>query len=871
MAAHLTGAIRVLFASASEAAIALALERMRGIFPELPLVVVAEFPPPEGQWIPYHVKRSWRENYAHIRSRLRSAKIRIAAVILEPRTPHRGMRWVAFALAPFRYLAFYEQGDHFMLHPRSVGSIAQYAAWRTGNFFRWHLGPRGAVERWRKRIANPREPWNYRRALTRARVGEQAEARPAAWAARILVPGISVVIPSRDGRELLERCLPRIEGADEIIVVDNGSSDGTAEWLGRKYPRVAIESSLDPLGFATAVNRGLQRARYTHVCVLNNDMLVERGFLAPGFLEELNRAFKDVPELFAATAQIFFPEGQRREETGKTVFITQRGPEDFPIRCDEPLEGEDQSYVLYGSGGCTLYDAKKLAELGGFDPIYDPAYVEDLDLGVRAWQRGWPSVYCARARVLHLHRATTSRFYSPTELDAILERNFVRFLARTPGPLFRRLWIENVLRLKALGKSETLALAAKTPARHSGTAADQFLHLCNGDVAVFPGRQRSERPRVLVASPYLPFPLSHGAAVRIYNLMFRAARDFDLVLVAFVEESAPVPRELLEICVELVTVRRPGTHALPTTPRPDTVEEFDSPSFHEALRQTMAKWRPGIAQLEFTQMAQYAGDCAGAKTLLVEHDVTFDLYAQMLEQNPVDAWELRRQHQRWVAFETAAWSGVDRVVTMSEKDRALIPGAVTIPNGVDLERFQPGPRQPEPRRLLFIGSFAHRPNVLACEFFLRKVWPKLHGATLHIIAGRRHEEFWKAELPGVEIEGFVADVRPAYERAAVVIAPLVASAGTNIKIMEAMAMGKAIVSTEAGIHGLELERGADLIVTDSPDDMAREIERLLDFPDERWALERSARETVVRVYGWDSIAEKQRALYEKLLAADGRR
>src|SRR5258708_373702 len=356
---------------------------MRGIFPELPLVVVSEFPAPEGEWIPYHVKRGWRENYGLVRSRLRGAKIRIAAVILEPRTPHRGMRWLAFALAPFRFLAFYEEGDHFMLHPRSAGAILSYAAWRTGNFFRWHLGPRGALERWRKRIANPREPWNYRRALWRAKFG-RAASRPTAWPARILAPGVSVVIPSRDGRELLESCLPRLEGADEIVVVDNGSSDGTAEWLARRNPRVLVDVSAEPLGFAKAVNRGLQRARYTHVCVLNNDMQVE-----PGFVDALRAAFRKVPELFAATAQIFFPDGQRREETGKTVFVTRRGVEDFPIRCDEPLEGEDGSYVLYGSGGCTLYDAKKLAELGGFDAGFDPAYVEDLDLGGRAWQRGW--------------------------------------------------------------------------------------------------------------------------------------------------------------------------------------------------------------------------------------------------------------------------------------------------------------------------------------------------------------------------------------------------------------------------------------------------------------------------------------------------
>jgi glycosyltransferase involved in cell wall biosynthesis len=102
-----------------------------------------------------------------------------------------------------------------------------------------------------------------------------------------------------------------------------------------------------------------------------------------------------------------------------------------------------------------------------------------------------------------------------------------------------------------------------------------------------------------------------------------------------------------------------------------------------------------------------------------------------------------------------------------------------------------------------------------------------------------------------------------------VIAPLVASAGTNVKILEAMAMGKAIVSTEAGIHGLELERGADVIVTESAEAMAAAITRLLDAPAERAAIESHARQTVERVYGWDAIAREQKKLYESLLQLAG--
>ena len=366
----------------------------------------------------------------------------------------------------------------------------------------------------------------------------------------------------------------------------------------------------------------------------------------------------------------------------------------------------------------------------------------------------------------------------------------------------------------------------------------------------------------------------------MYNLMRRAAADFDLVLVAFAGDSLEAPRELLEICCEVVLVKRSGTHLLPSTARPDVVEEFDSPAFHAAVRQTVRKWKPAIAQLEFTQMAQYAADCAPAKTILVEHDVTFDLYRQLLAQG--DDWELRRQLARWIPFETAAWRNVDCVVTMSESDRKLAMShgisaakVACLANGVDLERFQPSAQPPEPRRLLFIGSFAHLPNVLALDFFLREVWPSLVplGATLHVIAGSRHRYFLdryrdrvRLDLaqPGIEVEDFVADVRPAYQRAAIVVAPLVASAGTNIKIMEAMAMGKAIVSTPAGIHGLDLEPGRDVLVAKTPEEMARAIAGLFADPAQREALERAARRTVERDFDWDTIAEQQKELYESL-------
>ena len=177
--------------------------------------------------------------------------------------------------------------------------------------------------------------------------------------------------------------------------------------------------------------------------------------------------------------------------------------------------------------------------------------------------------------------------------------------------------------------------------------------------------------------------------------------------------------------------------------------------------------------------------------------------------------------------------------------------------------------------MLFIGSFAHLPNLLAIEFFLGQVWPLLRGAKLHIVAGARPEFFLDRyrdrvtldlDRPGIELEGFVADVRPAYERAAVVIAPLVASAGTNIKILEAMAMGKAIVSTPAGVNGLDLAPGEDFVLTPTAAEMGHAIERLLGDPRERERLGAAARCRVERDFGWDDIARRQAELYRELMA-----
>jgi len=881
--AHLIG---IVFASGPAEVNREVIERVFAARPELPLFVVAEFEPHRGQWIPWHPLRGFRENLAAVRAAVGDRRIETAAMVLAPEVPLAKMRLAAVTVAGSALVAYDE--DLQVIRGLSWGKyLLRRAGARAGS-------PR--TKQWLRRVAHPGEAEIPVRARTAQMLGLIARMGASRFrtgrresstdGGERLAEGVTVVIPSRNGRQLLGSLLPdllpQVEDG-EVIVSDNGSTDETAEWLAGEYPAVRVIRSASPLSFSKAVNAGIAAAGFHRTLLLNNDMAVQ-----PGFVEALNEAFERIPNLFCATAQIFFPPGVRREETGKAVW-RRESPKDFPVRCDDPVPGEDMTWVLYGSGGCSLFDTSKLRALGGVSEVFDPAYVEDLDLGYRAWKRGWPSIFRAAAQVEHRHRATTSRYYTPRELDGFVERNYLRFLIHAVGSpaLFRRLWMEAIrrLQLKAI-EGEDSALdtlrripnfGPRPPLAIGPLSETEILALSSGDIAVFPGGAARKNEPIVVASPYLPFPLSHGGAVRIYNLMKHAAQDRGQVLLAFSDELSRPPEELFAICVEVILVRRRGSHYRRDTPLPDVVEEFASEAFRACLKQTIQRWQPDLVQLEFTQMAQYAAACKPARTILVEHDITFDLQQQLLattSETGASRLELEKQLRKWKEFETATWKTVDCVVAMSPKDEGIVFGATRVeclPNGVDTDRFQPSGNVPEPRRLLFIGSFAHLPNLLALEFFLSEVWPLLGaGFTLHIIAGARHDyylDFYKGRVvvdlsvPGVEVEGFVADVRDAYRRAEMVLAPLTASAGTNIKVLEAMAMGRAVVSTRAGVNGLDVSPGRDVIVTETAADMAARIVGLSDDTAARRTIEFHARETALR-YDWRTIAKKQLKVYE---------
>jgi ribosomal protein S18 acetylase RimI-like enzyme len=289
-----------------------------------------------------------------------------------------------------------------------------------------------------------------------------------------------------------------------------------------------------------------------------------------------------------------------------------------------------------------------------------------------------------------------------------------------------------------------------------------------------------------------------------------------------------------------------------------------------ALARLRAEYKIEAVQVEYTMLAPYAGD------VLVEHDVTFALYRQIRDRfgGIAQRWD----YWRWLRFEKSWIRRYRKVVVMSEQDRALLarPNVAVIPNGVDLDRFIPQIERPG-LRLLFIGSFRHFPNIVAYRFFVDQVWPILReksaGITLTVIAGPEPLLYWRAHtglasIPRddrIRLLEFVADVRPLYAETNLAIVPTLESAGTNLKVLEAMAMDRAVVSTSSGCAGLGLEHGVNVWIADQPGDFAAAIETLLANGDLRRGIAEGGRVHAERNFGWRQIGTRQRALLREMM------
>lgn len=423
--------------------------------------------------------------------------------------------------------------------------------------------------------------------------------------------------------------------------------------------------------------------------------------------------------------------------------------------------------------------------------------------------------------------------------------------------------------------------------------------------------------RLLFLTPQVPYPPHQGTTIRNYNLLANLAGDYEIHLLCF-QNSADNPPDnspLPHFCAVVETAPMPAPRSLLdrairtlVSPAPDMGLRLASKIFQAQLGMLLERYRYDVVQIEGIEMAPYG-------LWLVEHPLWRN--AQQKEDLPTipigrprlvfdnhnaeyvlqqRAWETDRlKPGRWhaAAYSLVQWSKLrryerqicqqaDRVIAVSEADRdALLRldpklGITVIPNGVDLDYYaaysrEKDPQAPDygPNALVFTGKMDFRPNVDAVAWFAHEVLPLVRreiGDAHFVIVGKephpRVQEL--AGLAGVTVTGFVPDIRAHIAAAAVYVVPLRMGGGTRLKVLEAMAMRCALVSTRLGCEGFPLADGEELLFADDAESFARSAVALLQDPARRTRLGEASRRFVEANYGWQAIVPRLKTVYHEL-------
>jgi len=243
----------------------------------------------------------------------------------------------------------------------------------------------------------------------------------------VISPSLSVVIPNYNGAGILPECFPPTHAAiragfphAEIVIVDDASTDDSADWVERRFPDVVVLRNPENRGFGGTVNRGVTAAHGDRVVLLNTDVRAGEGFLDAALPH-----FSD-PDVFAVTFQSLTPEGRFREGPNRVVVKTGL-PHTYHDPADQRTDARGRRLASYPVGGHCVVDRARFLDLGGYSPLFEPFYWEDADLGLRAARRGWVTVYEPGSRGVHLERGAIKRTFESREIRRVKLRN--RFLA----------------------------------------------------------------------------------------------------------------------------------------------------------------------------------------------------------------------------------------------------------------------------------------------------------------------------------------------------------------------------------------------------------------------------------------------------------
>jgi sugar transferase (PEP-CTERM/EpsH1 system associated) len=398
--------------------------------------------------------------------------------------------------------------------------------------------------------------------------------------------------------------------------------------------------------------------------------------------------------------------------------------------------------------------------------------------------------------------------------------------------------------------------------------------------------------KLLFVTGTLPYPPTDGWKIRVFALLRGLAQRHSVSVVSFVRriDDALAEERLRDQGIDLHVIRRDHRYA-PSKLFQGLVGQTAFPILNyrddrmtRLLHGVLQSETFDIVQVESIHMAQY---CLGLPqtTILDLHNIESLLmrrYARQ-ESNPLKRLYAEVTWRKLAAYERETCGRFSHCLTCSDEERVLlqtrsgVDRVTVIPNGVDMDAYAAddnelpnGAGLPPGDRVVFVGRMDYHANVEGVRWFSRHVWPRIRanrpGAIFQIVGGYPVPAISRLARAGeIEVTGFVRDVRPYVRQASVVVVPLRVGGGTRLKILEALALGKPLVSTTVGAEGIEAVPDRDLVIADRPEAFGDEVVSLLSQSQRREALGDAGRRLVQSQYNWKSIVKELETIYEHCL------
>jgi glycosyltransferase involved in cell wall biosynthesis len=389
---------------------------------------------------------------------------------------------------------------------------------------------------------------------------------------------------------------------------------------------------------------------------------------------------------------------------------------------------------------------------------------------------------------------------------------------------------------------------------------------------------------ILIVSTQFPYPTRSGFTTRVYQLARQLSARHSVTLLSYVLPHEKDGAEGLATQMSVRTVdtrpagpvaKRIGQAVTVASSRAYCCREVYSEAMQKAIDDVCASERFDVIQLESSLLCTFRFP-RDTRLIIDEHNIEYELFQRMCEGErslPRRAFN-RIEYVRFRRFEQAWWGRADACAVTSEREveavrtRAPETPVEVVPNAVDLEYFAPSNAPGEPHTVIFNGTLDYRPNLDAARYLIDDIWPLVRhryaDATLALVGRNAGVDLRGLMKPGVRVLGEVPDIRPHISGAAVVAVPIRMGGGTRLKVLEALAMGKPIVSTAVGCEGVAVRDGEHLMVADDPATFVSKICEVFENPALSDALGQAGRRLVETRYSWELAGERLESLYRQI-------